>query len=838
MSAPAFSLPFSHNIPYIDFEAGGIARRNMTGRFFVSAVLHNYSFKISLPFRFFPHNLQVMLFGVMLFAGTGSAAKIHQWLLDDNTGTAIVDTIGSSNGTTAGNPLLAQPGVNAVVLPHSIYFDGVDDGVTITGLPALNTFTVSFWMKPAGNSGCPVARSNFNNPWTLQLASNSNAAYATLTCWINNYTTQLQHFSQSVLLNEWEHVAFVLDKPADTLRLYINGALCGKEGNLSNYSDNGSQPLTFGKRNDGAFYNGWLAGVSLWDNALSDAQIQSLYMAESGKVSGQYPRNQSYLSPDHPQLQWQPASGAIGHELYLGTDQAAVSAATTASLLFKANLTAASYQTTLTLNTTYYWRVDEVFPGSIRIKGDVLSFTFCKPNDLFKSWGLEALTRLNTGFKRTDNQYAGSLQNGVKGDVAFVWGQAVTWFALNATASYADTSYRQSTWKTFWPAFKNRYRYFYNNLWAYNAYSNQTGSADRYIDDNGHIIVALMELYDLTKDTSLVTEAETIMQFEMHYENNAPGFGGMPWHENMQGSSQNQTLNGVASTLATQAALMVYQATKKQVYLDFARRVYDYLHAHGMVRPDGIVYEGMAPDFTLNKGYLSYVTDYFIESDLIFFRIYNDSAYLQSARKRADAIYSAKMDNATGAIKETGQWGGYSHVRALHSLYKVDPDPKWRNYIFGILKYLYDHGRDNGLYGEYWDRTYTGLDTAKIDILNQASPVIGYMHAADSVLWNKEDLPSAISNIPLQQDVRREKVVDWKIQTFHGNRLVLSVPGQACGSPLSIRLFNLQGKTVFTSRTMQAPSRIIIGEGLPDGCYLLMIKNVTGDVARNVHIFR
>jgi hypothetical protein len=257
-----------------------------------------------------------------------------------------------------------------------------------------------------------------------------------------------------------------------------------------------------------------------------------------------------------------------------------------------------------------------------------------------------------------------------------------------------------------------------------------------------------------------------------------------------------------------------------------------------MVRPDGIVYEGMAPDFTLNKGYLSYVTDYFLESDLMFFRVYGDSAYLKTARKRADAIYTQRIDKATGALGETGQWGGYSHIRALHSLYKVDPDPKWRNFIFGILKYLHDFTRDNGWYGERWNTAYSGLDTSKLDILWQASPVIGYMHAADSALWDREDLPSGISGFPLKQEITGEKNADWKVQTLHGNRFVLFVPARVCGSPLSIRLFNLQGKTVFTSMTGHAPSRIVIGEKLLDGCYLLMVKSAVGNAVCKVNIFR
>ncbi|HUI93992.1 MAG TPA: LamG-like jellyroll fold domain-containing protein [Chitinivibrionales bacterium] len=781
----------------------------MKGRIVSSLSFKNHISLHSGLFSFTISQLNAFLLVVCISVVPLWAAKIHQWLLDDAAGTVVVDTIGNSNGVASGGPLFGQPGPNAAALPRAMYFDGVDDGVSVSGLPGFNTFTVSFWMKPGASGGCPVARSNFNNPWSLQLASNSNAAYATLTCWINDFTTQTQHFSQSVPLDQWVQVAFVLNKSKDSLWLYVNGAPAGKDGGLANYGDNGSQPLFFGRRADGAYYQGWLAGVSLWDSALTGEQVMSVYVNESGRVSGQYPENLSFLSPGNPRLSWLASPGAISHDLYLGTDEAAVTSATTGSASFKGSLAAPSYTASLTLNATYYWRVDEVFPGSVRVTGDVLSFVYCNPADLFRSWGTEALNELNSGFKRADNLYAGSVKSGVQGDVAFVWGQAVTWMALNATASWDDTSYRQSTWKTFWPAFKNRYRYFYNNLWAYNAYSNQTGTADRYLDDNGHIIVALMELYNLTKDTALVNEAETVMQFEMHYENNAPGFGGMPWHENMPGASQNQTLNGVASTLATQAALMVYQVTKKQVYLDFARGVYDYLHAHGMVRPDGIVYESMAPDFTINKGFLSYVTDYFLESDLIFFRVYNDSSYLDMARKRADAIYTERIDKATGALGETGQWGGYSHVRALHSLYSIDPDPKWRNHLFGILNYLHGHTRDNGWYGERWDMTYAGLDTAQLDILWQAAPVIGYMHGADSALWSRQENFTEVQNHP----------------SIHYSSVKKS------GGP--IYLYNILGRKVGEAQSVRD---MLFNRTLGRGIYIMRQKNMP--VAKTEVIFR
>jgi len=565
----------------------------------------------------------------------------------------------------------------------------------------------------------------------------------------------------------------------------------------------------------------------LWNNALTPEEIQFVYSSESCKAYGFFPYNKLYLTPDINKLSWQSAQNAIAHELYIGTNEETVKNATPTSSAFKGTLTQNFYLPTLNINTTYYWRVDEVFAGNLRVKGDVMSFVYCYPNELFKLWGMQALTKLNNSFKRTDNLYAGSVKNNVKGDVAFVWGQAVAWFALNATATYADTVYKQFIVNSFWPAFKNRYRYYYNNLWAYNAYSNKTGTADRYIDDNAHIIVALMELYDITKNQAFVLEAETLMIFEMHYENNATGFGGMPWHENMQGASQNQVLNGVASTLTTQAALMVYLATKKQIYLDFAKRIYDYLHKCGMVRPDGIVYEGMNPDFTLNRGFLSYVTDYFIESDLMFFNIYKDSSYLKMAQKRADAIYNQRIDKLTGAIKETGQWGGYSHVRALHSLYKVDKDSKWRNQIFGILKYLYENTRDSSsnLYGERWDIKYSNLDTVSIDILWQCAPIIGYMYAADTNVWNNKDIVN-INNITLKNNQIPDKNL-IKLNSFNNNKLEIILNKILLNKILCLSIVNANGKIVKSFNfSADANSKMINFEKrLVSGMYYLIVKD-------------
>jgi fibronectin type 3 domain-containing protein len=62
-----------------------------------------------------------------------------------------------------------------------------------------------------------------------------------------------------------------------------------------------------------------------------------------------------------PTLQWQPGADAITRDVYLGTDAAAVAAATPASPEFMGNISTTSYTPAepLASNTNYNWRIDE-----------------------------------------------------------------------------------------------------------------------------------------------------------------------------------------------------------------------------------------------------------------------------------------------------------------------------------------------------------------------------------------------------------------------------------------------------------------------------------------------
>lgn len=102
-------------------------------------------------------------------------------------------------------------------------------------------------------------------------------------------------------------------------------------------------------------------------------------------VTGQHPKQASNPSPPDfgegtgttgVALQWNPGQGAIEHDVYFGTDKAAVGSADTGTPgLYKGRQAGTSYPAgVLTGEQTYYWRIDE-WDGSTLTTGHVWEFT-------------------------------------------------------------------------------------------------------------------------------------------------------------------------------------------------------------------------------------------------------------------------------------------------------------------------------------------------------------------------------------------------------------------------------------------------------------------------------
>ncbi len=95
----------------------------------------------------------------------------------------------------------------------------------------------------------------------------------------------------------------------------------------------------------------------------------------AGRASNPSPANGATSVATTTSLSWTAGTNATSHRLYFGVTSNAVANATTNSPEFKGTLATTNYSPgTLALNTTYYWRVDEMV-GAYATTGAVWTFT-------------------------------------------------------------------------------------------------------------------------------------------------------------------------------------------------------------------------------------------------------------------------------------------------------------------------------------------------------------------------------------------------------------------------------------------------------------------------------
>jgi len=121
-------------------------------------------------------------------------------------------------------------------------------------------------------------------------------------------------------------------------------------------------------------------------------------------------------------LAWLPGAGAISHDVYFGTDKAAVQAGDQST--FKSNQMLLSFEPgTLAENTTYYWRIDERLDDGTARPGKLWSFKTVGPGIGVKAryfrgidaTGVPVLTRIENSIDHSwgDGEIAAGLSDGV-----------------------------------------------------------------------------------------------------------------------------------------------------------------------------------------------------------------------------------------------------------------------------------------------------------------------------------------------------------------------------------------------------------------------------------------
>jgi hypothetical protein len=188
--------------------------------------------------------------------------------------------------------------------------------------------------------------------------------------------------SNPELLEGWHQWAFVKNELAGEISIYFDGKVAESNGMVdATLGDVSGKRFKVGASSwSNTDLVGHIDDFRVYDFGMSAKQVGALFRGGELEFAwGPEPFDgQTDLPPD-VNLVWLPGDFSDKHDVYLGTDWDDVNDATTSSaLIYKGRQDPCDYDppTDLVLNTTYYWRIDEVNTVDPNLwKGKIWKFT-------------------------------------------------------------------------------------------------------------------------------------------------------------------------------------------------------------------------------------------------------------------------------------------------------------------------------------------------------------------------------------------------------------------------------------------------------------------------------
>jgi subtilisin family serine protease len=308
---------------------------------------------------------------------------VSHWKFDEGEGAIAYDSAGSNDGTVYGATWITGQ------INGALSFDGVDDYVEVIDsndtLDIEDSITIAAWVKLNDLSDVyfivtkqPTGTSRTNYPGNYVFRTTPLYGYLQLyyQTGTGDHEISKNTSTSGIGVGAWNHAAVTLVQDGN-INFYINGSPAGtvpQEGVFGLIND---EPIRIGTRKDAwSYFNGNIDDVRIYQRALSDEEIQEIVRTGMGnKAFAPYPADGAINVDPNVVLSWTSGKDTISHDVYFGTDYYDVNDANTLSDEYKGNYDVNSFDPCgLDLETTYYWRIDEV-TNSNTYKGDVWSFT-------------------------------------------------------------------------------------------------------------------------------------------------------------------------------------------------------------------------------------------------------------------------------------------------------------------------------------------------------------------------------------------------------------------------------------------------------------------------------
>ena len=303
---------------------------------------------------------------------------VGRWMLDESTGTVASDSSGfDSGGDLNGVSFSFDSSSVAGKWNGGLNFDGSDDHIEVPdGFENFRAgMTVSVWAYPTAVKGwarfIDFGNGEYDNNIVFGRHMSTNNLF--FEAYDNTSSGGQVIASGAIQLNQWQMFTATLDASGNVI-LYKNGtqvatgttALPSNLERVNNY---------IGRSNWDAdsYYQGRMDDVRIYNYALSPEQVQRLYLY-GGQAENPTPSDMNSNELDIVDLEWTAGSLAVEHDVYIGTNKTAVTNATTTNPEYIGRQSGTTFAPSLTQDTTYYWRVDEVTASDTIAKGRVWSF--------------------------------------------------------------------------------------------------------------------------------------------------------------------------------------------------------------------------------------------------------------------------------------------------------------------------------------------------------------------------------------------------------------------------------------------------------------------------------
>jgi autotransporter-associated beta strand protein len=386
-----------------------------------------------------------------------SAPLLGQWQFNGTTGTSAGETTGNGQAATLyGSANFGSDSVPGVGGGTALHFDGSGYArFQGTWFDPYNTnMSISLWVKPDATPGGEqmlLMKSSLdaNNSPGLRLGMTGSTFFFS-GCTVGGQSSFNVNAGIVPQPGIWYHLVGEIDRTSGLIRLYVNGVEF--TGTSSTRTIPAGEFIAadnwpcLGMANDGGGNKSWFAGaiddLRLYTKALSASEVQALY-AGAGLLpaGGPHPADGEINAALQPPMTWTPGgTNNFQYNVYLGTNSANVTAATTNSVEFQGRVSVASFtpSAALAANTTYYWRVDELY-GTNVVASPVWAFNTAVDaihGGLKLYLSLDARDTVGTNtYDRSGNFNDGALYS----SPLPTSGQVYEGLAFNGTSAYVET---------------------------------------------------------------------------------------------------------------------------------------------------------------------------------------------------------------------------------------------------------------------------------------------------------------------------------------------------------------------------------------------------------------